>query len=367
MSLAQRGTDLERGLKSLGERETSFTEQSGRLKSLAAELERREQSLHERARSLEAMEAEVSLRRQAIERGADLPIAGLAAVAAAGQLDQPVDTSARRAARAGRAEGIRDVSATPAPETETLSVRAGRRFADRLPSGIGRLDDLLLGGIPPHSHVVVLGDAFVGKEVVLYSFVAEGLKRGEPALIVTAARSPDEIAEAIGVVLPQFREYEQMGMVRWVDAAGGGKTSSKYRTVVKGANDHAAILTSVGSMSRDFESSHTGAFRVAFLGLSAVLAHGDERAGFSFLQNVVGILKPRPALAMYSLEAGALSEAAVESLLGRMDGAIVFRQERDKTFLAVKGIGEVETRDWVECRATNRALVIGSFALERIR
>ena len=366
VSLAQKGADLERGLKSLGERETSIGDREGRLKSLSAQLEQREQDLHERARSLEAAEAEMSLRRQALERGSDLPIAGLAAVAAADQLDQPGGATVHRG-RVGRSEGIRELTAPSVHETDTLAPRAGRRFADRLPSGIARLDDLLLGGLPAHSHVVVLGDAFVGKEVVLYSFVAEGLKRGEPALIITAARSPEEIAEAIGVVLPQFREYEQMGMVRWVDAAGAGRAGSGHRTVVKGANDQAGILTSVGAIARAFESSKAGSFRVAFLGLSAVLAHGDERAGFSFLQNVVGILKPRPALAMYSLEAGALSEAAVESLLGRMDGAIVFRQERDKTFLAVKGIGEVETRDWVECRATNRALVIGSFALERIR
>jgi len=212
----------------------------------------------------------------------------------------------------------------------------------------------------------VLGDAFVGKEVVLYSFVAEGLKRGEPVLIVTAARSPEEIADALGVVLPQFREYEQMGMVRWVDASGSGGFGSANRTVVKGADDPAGILTSIGTVSGSFEASAGGAFRVAFLGLSAVLAHAEER-GFAFVQNVVGILKPRTALAMYSLEAAGLSEPAVKGLLGRMDGAIVFRQERDKTFLQVKGLGDVETRDWVECRATNRALIIGSFALERIR
>jgi hypothetical protein len=45
----------------------------------------------------------------------------------------------------------------------------------------------------------------------------------------------------------------------------------------------------------------------------------------------------------------------------------VFRQDRDKTFLQVKGLGDVQTHDWVEVRATNRALIIGSFALERIR
>ena len=366
VTIAQKGADVERTLKSLSDREAAVAEAQSRLKALAQQLEQREQAVHERGRSLEALEAEVSLRRQAIERGGDLPIAGLAAVAAADRMERPAEAPSRRG-RPGRADGIRDMAESPVREADTLVPPSGRRFADRLPSGIARLDDLLLGGIPPHSHIVVLGDAFVGKEVVLYSFVAEGLKRGEPALIVSAARSPDEIAAAIGVVLPQFREYEQMGMVRWVDASGSGGTASTNRVVVKGANDQAGILTSVGSIARSFESNKSGEFRVAFLGLSAVLAHGDERVGFSFLQNVVGILKPRSALAMYSLEAGALSEAAVESLLGRMDGAIVFRQERDKTFLAVKGVGEVETRDWVECRATNRALVIGSFALERIR
>jgi hypothetical protein len=367
VSIAQKSADLERNLKSLTDREAALTDREGRLRTLSEELEKKEEDLHERSRSLEAAEAEVSLRRQVIGRGADLSIAGLAAVAAADQREQPPSEGGLRRGRAPREEGIRDVGATRVTDSGTLAPPTGRRFADRLPSGVPRLDDLLLGGIPPRSHILVLGDPFVGKEVVLYSFVAEGLKRGEPVLLVTAARSPEEVAEAIGVVLPQFREYEQMGMVRWIDASGAGGFGGPHRTVTKGAEDQAGILTSVGSVAGSFESSQAGSFRVAFFGLAAVLAHGDERAGFTFLQNLVGILKPRPALAMYSLDAGALSEAAVRGILGRMDGAFVFRQERDRTFLAVKGLGDAETRDWVECRATNRALIIGSFALERIR
>lgn len=366
VTAAEKTTDLERNLKTLTDRATSINERENRLKTLASQLDRREQELHERSRSIEAVEAEVNLRRQAIGRGSDLPMAGLAAMAAADQLDRPAAASSRRSV-GNRGMAIRDVSGSTAAEPETLVAPVGRRFSDRLPSGISRLDDLLLGGLPPRSQVVVLGEAFVGKEVVLYSFVAEGLKRGEPVLIVTAARSPEEIGEAMGIVLPQFREYEQMGMVKWVDASGSGTGAGPNRVVVTSANDQAGILTSLGSIARGFETAHAPAFRVAFLGLSAVLAHTDERAGFSFLQNVVGILKPRSALSMYSLEGGALSEAQVESMLSRMDGAIVFKQERDKTFLAVKGLGDVETRDWVECRATNRALIIGSFALERIR
>ncbi|MCI4333526.1 MAG: hypothetical protein L3K01_07405, partial [Thermoplasmata archaeon] len=68
-----------------------------------------------------------------------------------------------------------------------------------------------------------------------------------------------------------------------------------------------------------------------------------------------------------TLETGSLPESQTETMLSRMDGALRFKQERDKTFLSVLGLGDVETREWVEYRATPGGLVVGSFALERIR
>jgi len=363
---AEKATDLERNLKTMTERASTLQAREGRLQQDRAALERREADLLARERALQENEAEVALRRQEISRG-DLGIAGLAAVAAADHRDAPAGSG-----RAGRGAGVRDLATEGGPtgaaaDADTLRAPSARRLADRLPSGTPRLDDLLHGGLPPKAHVVVVGDAFVGKEIVLYAFLAEGLKRGEPAVIVTAAKPPGEVSESLGALLPQFKEYEQLGMVTWIDAAGGSSSDGAHHLVAKGSDDRAGILSSLVTAAKGASGPDGQPFRAAFLGLSAVLAHGDERASFSFLQNVVGILKPRPALAMYSLEAGALSEAQVETLLSRMDGAILFKQERDRTFLSVKGFGEVETHDWIECRTTNRALVIGSFALERIR
>ncbi len=362
---AEKTADLQRNLKTMSDRETAVKDRETRLQQARSELERREADLTARERALQDNEAEVALRRQELARGGELGIAGLAAVAAADQMDQPAGT--RRAGRGTTVRDLADSGAPIAPDGETLRGPGSRRIADRLPSGTPRLDDLLHGGLPPKAHVVVVGDAFVGKEIVLYAFLAEGLKRGEPAVIVTAARPPEEVSESLGALLPQFKEYEQLGMVTWIDAAGGTPSPDGHRLVAKGSDDRAGILSNLVSASKAVGGDGTAPFRTVFLGLSAVLAHGDERASFSFLQNVVGILKPRNALAMYALEAGALSEAQVETLLSRMDGAILFKQERDRTFLSVKGFGEVETHDWIECRTTNRALVIGSFALERIR
>ncbi len=371
VTAAEKQAELDRTLKAVTDREAGVTAREAKLKDLAQDIERRESVLTSRERTLQASEQEVSLRRQALGRGEDLGFTSMAAVGAAGGTEE-VDRAAVARALSGKTRGIRDVSGVPPPgsapaEPQTLSAPRDRRFPDRLPTGTSRLDDLLLGGIPPHGHLVLVGDAFVGKEVVLYAFVAEGLKRGEPVILITASRSPGEVAQSLGIVLPQFREYEQMGMVRWIDASGSGAKTDSIHTVVKGSDDRAGILSSLVQAANALESSRPPGYRVGFLGLSAVLAHGDERAGFSFLQNVVGILKPRNALVVYSLEAGALSEAAVETLLSRMDGALLFRQDRDRLLLTVKGFGEVATREQIECRATQRALIVGSFALERIR
>ena len=329
-----RKSEIDRQSLSQTQRESQLKEREQQLGVFRTSLDRLQRVLAERQKALEAREDEVALRSQ----------------------------------RAGAGPAGSEPAAPPA--TEMLAAPVTIRHADREPTGTPRLDDLLQGGLPAKSHLLLLGDAFVGKEIVLYAFLAEGLKRGEPAVIVTTSRSPDEVGQQIGLVTPQFREYEQLGKVAWVDASRPAP-STKPETASAGAthapDDHAGILSAVVAACRKFDGSGVRAIRVGFLGLTSTLAHSDDRAASVFVQNFVGILKPRKALAMYTVEAGALPDARVEGILSRMDGAIRFRQERDKTFLQVAGLGDVETREWIECRATNRALVIGSFSLERIR
>jgi hypothetical protein len=163
-----------------------------------------------------------------------------------------------------------------------------------------------------------------------------------------------------------------LGKIHWIDAstptdAPTAQPSTGARTVTRGPTDHAAILSALVQRANAIGTSGAKSFRVAYLGLSASLSATDERVRLNYLQNLVGILKPRNAVALYALESGSLPENQIETILSRMDGAIRFKQERDKTFLSVQGLGDVETHDWVEYRATPRGLVVGSFALERIR
>ncbi|MCI4329414.1 MAG: hypothetical protein L3J80_00920, partial [Thermoplasmata archaeon] len=340
--LKNRLADLQRVQQALSERDRSVRADADRLQTQRIDIEQREKALSVRSKTLDARESQVSLRGQALERRSTAPPSKI------------------------------PVSPSVGPDASLLAPATRPRFVDRVPSGTPRLDDLLLGGIPPKAHVLLIGDAFVGKEVGVYAFLAEGLRRGEPVVVVTASRSPDEVAQKIGLVLPQFHEYEQLGKVHWVDAASPSEAptanpATATRSVARGPTDHAGILTALVQRSKAIETSGAKSFRVAYLGLSASLTASDEKMRLNFLQNIVAILKPRNALAFYTLETGSLPESQTETMLSRMDGALRFKQERDKTFLSVLGLGDVETREWVEYRATPGGLVVGSFALERIR
>jgi hypothetical protein len=341
--LAARRAELERTAASLVQRESQAKEREQQLGLQRTSLDRLQRVLAERQKSLDAQQDEVALRLQTLPRNG-----------------------------VGTAPAMPPASSA-APMPDLLAPPTGKKIAGRLPTGTPRLDDLLQGGLPPKAHALVVGGAFVGKEIVVNAFIAEGLKLGHPVIVVTTSRAPEELAQQVGLVAPQFREYEQLGKVTWIDASrptsgsgGAAPTAVAATTVVNGPDDHAGILRALVAASKKLEAGGQP-YRVAYFGLAASMSHGADRTAMNFLQNFVGILKPRPALAAYTLDAGALPDGQVEQILTRMDGAIRFKQEGDKTFLAVAGFGEVATREWIECRATNRALVVGSFSLERIR
>jgi KaiC len=359
---AERTSLIEARLE-LAERESRIRTHQHLATTLVAALRRKHEALAARERELEARERALApppSGASPMERLADPP--DPARTGAGGGVSGTGFSRLLEPAPAGRpASGASPVAEPPAGSPPPAAT-------ERVASGTPRLDDLLLGGFRPRSHVVLVGDAFVGKEVVLYGFIAEGLRHDEPALLITTTRSSHEVGRALRSFFPELAVHERAGRLTWIDASGSAVADEPRRFAPKGADDLVGLSAAVSRAARScVASSPTGRFRVGFLGLSAVLSPSRDRGDLAALQGLVGVLRAHGALAMYSLEAGAVSEAQLESLLGRMDGALLFRQERGRTLLSAKGFGGVATTDWVESRATERGIVLGSFALQRIR
>ena len=255
-------------------------------------------------------------------------------------------------------------------EAEAEAAVSVEKKAEKVKTGTPRLDDLLYGGIPFNSNLLVIGPAFVGKEVAILNFIAEGLKKRVPAIIVTTTKLPIDIAKDMAPILPTFVEYDQLGLVRWIDCTApitNGKTVKEKNVFrVNGPTDFDSVFQIISELDEEFKGKYPY-FRLSFMTLSSSLTQADEREALNFFQRLVNRLRQTKAVSVFALERGMHTDQTVEALEHMVDGAIHFRQEKQKTQMQVAGLSEVQTRDWVPYKFTNKAIIIGSFQLERIR
>jgi KaiC/GvpD/RAD55 family RecA-like ATPase len=247
--------------------------------------------------------------------------------------------------------------------------RALEFSVEKVKTGNPRLDDLMFGGIPFGSNVLVYGQAFIGKEVVISQFVAEGLKKGIPAIWVITDKTPADIREEMEFVVSGYQEYEKLDLVRYVDAYSksmGEESDDPYTTYVDEPTDHEGLLKSVDTITKELKKKHKY-YRLAFRSISTLIAYLDTNIAFRFLQPFAGRRKRDKGVAMYIIEKGMHSETDIQMLGSIMDGAVEFKLEQLQTFLCIKGIGDVQSRAWIRYTHSKKGVNIGSFALGHIR
>jgi KaiC/GvpD/RAD55 family RecA-like ATPase len=241
---------------------------------------------------------------------------------------------------------------------------------EKVKTGVERLDDLLMGGMPFGSTVLFVGPPFIGKEVAMLLFLAEGLRKGVPAIVITTSHPPSEISKEIAPILPTFMELQQLGMVRWIDASGvqdpqAGSDPSVIR--VAGPGDFDGIAGALDKCVKDFQRQKQPYFRLAYMSLSLSMTQSNEKEAFQFVQIVAAKVRQAKAVSLFAIERGMHTEQQLESVQHLMTGSVQFKTDMHKTLLSIQGIGEAQTRDWVEYKHTTKALMIGAFSLERIR
>src|SRR3989454_288270 len=235
--------------------------------------------------------------------------------------------------------------------------------------GIPRLDDLLFGGIPFGTNASVYGPAYVGKEVLVSLFMAEGLKKGVPVLWILTDKGPTEVREEMAFALPGYEEYEKLGLVQYIDTYSksmGAEASDPNTTYIDEPTDYQSILKAVDARAAEWKKKYP-TYRLAFRSVSTLIAYLDPTTTFKFLQPFVGRRKRDKAVAFYVIEKGMHEEQEIQMLGSLMDGSIEFKVEQLKSFLSIKGICDVQSRGWIRYTYTKSSLSIGSFSLDHIK
>lgn len=85
--------------------------------------------------------------------------------------------------------------------------------AERLPTGIAGLDDLLDGGLPARSATVVQGATGTGKTVLSLAFLLEGIRRGEPGIYFGMDETQEHLRELARSLGWDLADLEARGLL----------------------------------------------------------------------------------------------------------------------------------------------------------
>ena len=390
------GEEVARRLEEVAQREKDLVTRENELRTKfeeirinAEEVERRRGPLEFKERELAVFDQQLQTRRQALDiearRLEELRReAGATAVTGTSEAqrmeDLRHDLSQKEAELRAREGQLRERM----QELEKMAGRAAEVEAERMHadsvaaaqeakvhSGVRRLDDLLYGGLPVGSQVLLNGAAHTGKDVLARLFSVEGLRSGVPSIWIVTDKTYGQVREDLLGLSPGVADAEKKGMLRFVDlySRSVGSTASIPGVRLLSSTDKNVLeqmAQTVNSFAEELKEAFKS-YRLIFESVSTITAYLDTAATFRFLQPFVGRRKIDGAAAFYVLDSGMHSESDLETLEHMVDGSINLKVEQMKTFLAVRGLGEAQARTWVGYSFTKRSFNLGSFSLEHIR
>ncbi len=251
------------------------------------------------------------------------------------------------------------------------TTKPGEAGQEKVKTGTPRLDDLLNGGMPIGSQVVVYGPAFIGKEIAMDVMAANSISNGIPVVWVTTDKTIEEIREEMSAVIDGFERFEKQGLVQYVDAYSrivGDSSVVENASYLEDSADVESISTMVDDrLAKVKDVVKEKGYRLVFRSVSSLSANHDIRSIFALLRQFVARRRKDKCVATYSIEKGIMSEQDLQIISSIMDGVIEFTTDGKSNFLTIQGICETQTRDKVQYTASKGSLNIGSFFLGRIK
>lgn len=127
----------------------------------------------------------------------------------------------------------------------------------RVRSYIPGLDEILYGGIPDRSIVLVSGGPGTGKSILGKQFLYNGLTKGEAGLFVALEEHPVSVLRSFQHFGWNVNEYEKQGKFAIIDAftGGYGATAQREKYVVKNTDDVHELADVLRTAIKDLNAS----------------------------------------------------------------------------------------------------------------
>ncbi|MBN2251008.1 MAG: hypothetical protein JW724_02920 [Candidatus Altiarchaeota archaeon] len=198
-------------------------------------------------------------------------------------------------------------------------------MASLVSTGIEGFDDLLGGGLPPGSCILLLTPPLVESHLFCLEYVQKGILAKEPGVVVTMDYAPETLktrASEYGWALDQG---EAENLLKWVD---GYSLNAKKDVVctesikrIGGSIALSDLTIAVSKIQRDFNEMKDY-YRFVFDSLSTLFIYNDPNTVYRFLRVIVSKFRMSNGLGFLTLGEGMHDPQIEMTLRYMMDGTI---------------------------------------------
>lgn len=211
----------------------------------------------------------------------------------------------------------------------------------RIPSGIDGFDDLIQGGFPLGTNILLMGAPMTGKSTMSMQFLYKGLSLGNAGIFISTNETAEDVRERMASFGWNTETFEREGMMKYVDCYGM-MVDSKLRdtpsirrvpSVLAFTNLSVVLSELCGHFWRLQKT-----IRIAFDSVSSLLMYANPEAVTRFLHVLLGRFKMLKAVSILTLEEGMHPRTVEMTLQQLSDGALRLTKRNGERFISCLGL-----------------------------
>ena len=207
------------------------------------------------------------------------------------------------------------------------------------------LDVDAASSVPPGSNVLVSGPAMTGKETLVFDILADGVREGEGAVVVTTGDRAGDVIGAIETRAPGVAGH-QLGVI---DCRGDsdGDDSEAYVHHVGSPSDLTGMGVGITNSFERIQNAGIDRGRLALASLSTMLTFADEQTVFKFCHVLSQRLDAAGFLGFFTIDSSAHDDRTLQIITQAFDGLVEIRETDDTREARVKGL-RPDPSEWVK-------------------
>jgi KaiC/GvpD/RAD55 family RecA-like ATPase len=219
-------------------------------------------------------------------------------------------------------------------------------MADKVPTGIEKLDAVTSGGLNKGSIMLLIGEPGTSKTTLVRQFVYEGLNKGENCVYLMTNRSLDHVLTSMSRAGYDVSENPNLKFLLY-----NGVATKRYKCFVGNFED---LIDVAYNCERIVSALPPGTVRMVIDDFSYLFLVNSKEVIFKFLNRISQILRQNDATCIIEVQRGMLDPQIVTAIESLTDGTIETRQEGSKRSFRVSRMEDETVKNtWIDLSASS--------------